>query len=384
MAKQRFILLNKVLLEDNEEVRKIKTLKQREEEYAYLLGPIEYTIALYYFDNRKLKDRDGVKALKNIKMNYFKDLSYFKEPLEQKIITQLSLALRETETTRHELLLAISYILWSIDNRTWTGDNRAYLDWLLNFFGMMDKKEKKEFRKKYYELGKEFGIDEEKIRVMTAGGGELGEDVYEPSEEDEAWSKKDSEYFAMSDDEKCRHLIKCNDAIESSRVLIDLIDQMERYFKNGSYIKIVQIADKIKDAKIEKRVREIIYSMKAEALICMKDYENAENAAQELIGFSRNYPMGHFHRAVIRFHNNDLKGALEVLDKTIEVAEKVNMRHPQYYMLKADILKKLENEDYKRFEKLAQDVDKENTANIKDFADEAGIDAEEFEDFMGK
>ena len=115
----------------------------------------------------------------------------------------------------------------------------------------------------------------------------------------------------------------------------------------------MQIADKIKDAKIEKKMREVVYSMKAEALICMKDYEKAENAAQDLIEFSRNYPMGYFNRAVIRFHNNDLKGALEILDKTIEIAEKSNMRHPQYYMLKADILKKLGNEDYKRFEKLA-------------------------------
>src|SRR3989338_4015209 len=128
-------------------------------------------------------------------------------------------------------------------------------------------------------------------------------------------------------------------------------------------------------------MREVVYSMKAEALICMKDYEKAENAAQDLIEFSRNYPMGYFNRAVIRFNNDDLKGALEILDKTIEVAEKVDMKHFQYYKLKADILKKLGNEDYKRFEKLAQDIDKENTAKLKNFVDKAGLD---IEDFMGK
>ena len=146
----------------------------------------------------------------------------------------------------------------------------------------------------------------------------------------------------------------------------------------------MQIADKIKDANAEKKTREIIYSMKAEALICMKEYKEAESAAQELIAFSDNYPMGYFNLAVIRFHNNDLKGALEILDKTIEVAEKVNMRHFQYYMIKADILKKLGDEDYKRFEKLAQDVHKENDAKLKNFADEAGLDIEDFNDFMGK
>ncbi len=381
MTKQKFIPPNRLLLEDNEEVKKIKSLQQREEEYAYLLGPIEHTISLYYYENRKLKDKDVAKMLKNLRSNYSQNLDFFKEPLEKEILIQLSLALQDTETMHRELYLSISYIIWSIDNRTWTGDNRAYLDWVLNFFGMMDKKEKKEFKKKYDELGKEFGIEEEKIRAMTAGSEELDENIYELSDEEKAWGKEDSEYFSMSDDEKCAYLLKCNDKLELSKVLIDLMDQMETYFKNGSFIKIVQISDKIKDAKIEKKTREIIYSMKAEALICMKEYEKAENAAQELIAFSRDYPMGYFHRAIIRFHNNDLKAALEILDKTIEVAEKVNMRHFQYYMLKADILKKLGNEDYKRFEKLAQDVNKENEAKFKDFADEAGLD---IEDFMGK
>ena len=359
-------------------------MQQREEEYAYLLGPIEYTIASYYSKNRKLKDKDVAKMLKNLRSNYSQNLDFFKEPLEKEIIIQISLALQDTETMHRELYLSISYIIWSIDNRTWTGDNRAYLNWVLNFFGMMDKKEKKEFKKKYDELGKEFGIEEEKIRAMTAGSEELDEYIYEPSHEEEAWSKEDSEYFAMSDDEKCNFLLKCDDKNKSSEVLLELLGQMEMYFKNGSFNKIVQIADKIKDAKIEKKTMEIIYSMKAEALICMKEYEKAENAAQELIAFSRDYPMGYFHRAIIRFQNNDLKGALEILDKTIEVAEKVNMKHFQYYMLKADILKKLGNEDYKRFEKLAQDTEKETDAKLKNFADETGLDIEDFKDFTGK
>ena len=384
MTKQKFIPLNRLLLEDNEEVKRIKSLQQREEEYAYLLGPIEHTITSYYSKNRNLKDKDIVKILKNLRLNYSQNLDFFKEPIEKEILIQLSLALQDTDTMHRELYLSISYIIWSIDNRTWTGDNRAYLDWALNFFGMMDKKEKKEFKKKYDRLGKEFGIEEEKIRVMTAGSEELDEDMHEPSEEEKAWSKEDSEYFAMSDEEKCNYLLKCNDKNKSNEFLLDLLDQMEMYFKNGSFAKIVQIADKIKDAEVEKRTREIIYSMKAEALICMKEYEKAENAAQELIEFSRNYPMGYFNRAVIRFHNNDLKGALEILDKTIEIAEKVNMKHFQYYMLKADILKKLGNGDYERFEKLAQDVNKENEAKLKNFVDEAGLDIEEFKDFMGK
>ena len=384
MTKQTFIPLDNLLLEDNEKVKKIKSLQQREEEYAYILGPIEHAVASYYSENRELKDKGIVKMLKNLRSNYSKNLDFFKEPLEKEILIQLSLALQDTETRRRGLYLSISYILWSIDNRSWTGDNKAYLDWLLNFFGMMDADEKKQFKKKYDNLGKEFGIEEKKIRVMTAGGDELDEDLYEPSEEEKAWIKEDAKYFAMSDEEKCDYLLKCNDKNKSSEVLLDLLNQMAMCLESGSFVKVVQIADKIKDARTGKKMREIIYSMKVEALICMKEYGKAESAAQELIAFSRDYPMGYFHRAVIRFNNDDLKGALEILDKTIEVAEKVNLKHFQYYMLKADILKKLGNEDYKRFEKLAQDINKENEAKLKNFADETGLDIEEFKDFMGK
>lgn len=378
MTKQKFISINRLLLEDNEDVKHIKSLQQREEEYAYLLGPIEHAIASYYSENRKLKDKDAAKMLKNLRSNYSQNLDFFKEPLEKEILIQLSLALQDTETMHRELYLSISYILWSIDNCSWIGDNKAYLDWLLNFFGMMDKEEKKEFKKKYGRLGKEFGIEEEKIRAMTMGSDEFDdEEVYEPNEKENKWSKEDSEYFAMSDEEKCNYLLKCDDKNKSSEVLLDLLNQMEMHFKNGSFAKVVQIADKIKDAKAEKKMREIIYSMKAEALICMKEYKGAENAAQELIAFSRDYPMGYFHRALIRFYNTDLKGALEVLDKTIEVAEKVNMRHFQYYILKADILKKLGDGRYKEFEDIARKIEKRNLQMIKEKAEKFGFDLED-------
>ena len=54
------------------------------------------------------------------------NLDFFKEPLEKEIIIQLSLALQDTDTMHRELYLSISYIIWSIDNRTWTGDNKSH------------------------------------------------------------------------------------------------------------------------------------------------------------------------------------------------------------------------------------------------------------------
>lgn len=185
----QFIPLKKLLMEDNEEVKKIKTIYKREEEYANILGPIEIAIAGFYLENRKLKDKSIVKAIKNIKSNYYKELEYFEKPIEKVIMIASSAALQKRKKTRHEFLLVLSYILWSIDNRRWLGYPRAYLDWLLSFFGMIEQREKRELEKRFGELEKNLEI----------------------TIEDEEWSRKDSEYFAMSDDEKYEYLLKCEE-----------------------------------------------------------------------------------------------------------------------------------------------------------------------------
>lgn len=197
MKNREFIPLNKLLLEDNEEVKKIKTIYKKEEEYADILGPIEYSIADFYSESKKLKDKDVVKAIKNIRLNYYRDLDYFKKPIEKEILISISFALQEKRITRHEFLLVLGYILWCIDNRKWMNNPRAYLDWVLNFFGMMGKDEKEKFEKRFDELGEKFDIDKEKIEIMK---GSLKD--FEISREDEEWSRKDSKRFAMYDDEK--------------------------------------------------------------------------------------------------------------------------------------------------------------------------------------
>ena len=382
MEKQKFIPLNRLLLEDNEHLKQIKSLQQREEEYAYLLGPIEETIALHYSENRKLKDKDVTRILKNLRANYSMNLDFFKEPLEKEILIQLSFAAQYNNTMHRELFLAISYILWSIDNRNWIGDSRAYLDWVLNFFGMMDKKEKMEFKEKYDALGKKFGIEEEKIRVMTSGSDDLDEEAYEPSDEEKEWSKEESKYFAMSDSEKCEYFLKCKDEGESLMALKELMELSEQYLQNGEFEKSLSILNRLASGELNKELREVILSLRIECLICLKDYTRAENRIEELIHQNKDYPMAYFHRAVISFKENNLKDALEHTEESIRAAEKVDMRHPQYYQMKANILKKLGDDNYKKFEKIAENLAKDNFKMLKKFSEENGINMDEFEELM--
>ncbi len=64
------ISLSEYLEPDTPEVLEIKSLSGIEYEYSEWLGAIEFTIASYYIDNRKLRDKNVISALKNINRTY--------------------------------------------------------------------------------------------------------------------------------------------------------------------------------------------------------------------------------------------------------------------------------------------------------------------------
>lgn len=122
----------------------IKTVHKREEEYAPLLGPIEYIIARYYLIYPRTTDDDVARALKNFKENY--DGTFDGESLECALQVAaregLKLYSKTRKISKHEFLLVIDYILWAISNRNWMGDERAYLKWICNFFELTDSEGK--------------------------------------------------------------------------------------------------------------------------------------------------------------------------------------------------------------------------------------------------
>ncbi len=130
---ENFIPLKNLLKEDNEQIKKLKTLFKREAEYSIVLAGIEIPIKSYYQFHKNIKDKDVVKILKNIKANYDKNIDFFQEELEQMIMCMLSITLQTKKITKHEFFLAIDYILWSISNRDYLGPT-GYLDWLQDFF----------------------------------------------------------------------------------------------------------------------------------------------------------------------------------------------------------------------------------------------------------
>ncbi|MFH1721424.1 MAG: hypothetical protein ABH950_02330 [Candidatus Altiarchaeota archaeon] len=131
----------KDLLVDETPNSKIKTIYTREEEYVYLLEPVESVIVEYWLEDHKITDKQVAKALKKFLKNPFKDYDPSKRPFEYNIQYALSIGLQEQATTRNELNAVIEYLLWSIDNRSWMRDKQAYLKWLSAFLGYIDRSE---------------------------------------------------------------------------------------------------------------------------------------------------------------------------------------------------------------------------------------------------
>lgn len=141
--------------------------------------------------------------------------------------------------------------------------------------------------------------------------------------------------------------------------------QAEELIKRGLFKEAQTEIEKIIPKEMEKQIKEVLYSMKIECLTCLKEYVDAEKEAEKLIVYSPSYPMGYFHKAVISWNLQKNDEAMIWINKTIECAEEQKMQHPQYYMLKATILKKQGDKRYQEYEKFAERVQKENNKMLK-------------------
>lgn len=170
------------LLPDTPEVKKIKSLLGREYEYAEYIGMVEYAIARYFYEfDRKTKDKEAILALKNIRKNCSKNISFFNQKLEKEIIRSLISVLEEKPITHHELKLVIDYVLDVIDNRSWMEDEQAYIKWVAYVMDLFTKKEKEEYEKSIRKLAAEMGLSSKHADLMLMKGEE--EDYFEFVEE---------------------------------------------------------------------------------------------------------------------------------------------------------------------------------------------------------
>ena len=207
------ISLSEYLEPDTPEILEIESLEFKEPEYIMYLGAIEYSVALYYYeDDRKIKDKDVIVALENIKLNYESDLSFFSRDLEIQIIDYLIGSLSEEPITHHEFRLVIDYVLQSIENRTWMEDEQAYVKWIAYVLGFYSEAEAIKYEKDFKRIAKKRGMSDEDIDLLLFKSPE--EDFPEAMGfgispgEDTGKSKEEMDFDLMPDDEKYNFLLE--------------------------------------------------------------------------------------------------------------------------------------------------------------------------------
>jgi len=242
--------LSRYLKPDTPETNKIKSLQGKEYEYGDYLGTIEYSIARYFYENdRKIKDKDAVAALTNIKNNCDKNISFFKQGLEIEIIENLIELLDDEPISHHEFELAIDYVLEVIDNRSWMEDEQAYLKWATYAMGLFTEQESEEYEKSIKKFAAKIGLSSKHADLMLMKGDE--EDYFEFVEnyeaedreeltEEELVTEMEKKFLSMPEDEKFDFLLE-NGSEFYELVGLYISDLSER----GEFDKIQNLYEKL-------------------------------------------------------------------------------------------------------------------------------------------
>lgn len=210
--------LSRYLKPDTPETKEMKSLQGKEYEYSDYLGTIEYSIARYFYENdRKIKDKDAVAALNNIKNNYDKKISFFEQDLEIEIIENLIELLEDEPISHHEFKLAIDYVLEVIDNRSWMEDDQAYLKWAAYVMGLFTEKEREEYETEIRKLAARMGFSSKHADLMLMKGEEedyfefvekYGAEGTEELTDEELIAEMENRFLSMPEDEKFDFLLE--------------------------------------------------------------------------------------------------------------------------------------------------------------------------------
>ncbi len=157
---------------ENLEKEKLKNIENREWDYLEILASLEFTVTLYYLEHPDITDADAVLALEKFLNDY--DADFEKESLEECLqinaMRELKKYVKIRKISKHEFSLIVKHVLWAISNRDWVPDERAYLNWLCNFFGLLSKVEKREFDRFYRDVAQTYGISKSKLAEMNPFG----------------------------------------------------------------------------------------------------------------------------------------------------------------------------------------------------------------------
>jgi tetratricopeptide (TPR) repeat protein len=137
----------------------------------------------------------------------------------------------------------------------------------------------------------------------------------------------------------------------------------------------------IKKLETEPRIREVIEGISTECLIALKRTDEARRSVRKLLRANPENPHAHLYKAQLELFSNAPEQALGTIDECIRCAQKDKLEHFDYYLVKADILKRLGRE-YKEWEEKGDRLRQESLQKLKTEAKAAGLECKEQNGFI--
>lgn len=100
---------------------------------------------------------------------------------------------------------------------------------------------------------------------------------------------------------------------------------------------------------------DMLLGLELESCIVSKNFDEANKRVEELIKRNNKNPHAYFYNAQLLFYQSKLSEALFSIDKCLEIAEE-KIPHPDFYLLKSQILRELDNDEYIYFENKAKEL----------------------------
>jgi len=108
---------------------------------------------------------------------------------------------------------------------------------------------------------------------------------------------------------------------------------------------------------LDKEFIKIIRGLHIECLFAQEKYNDASLKIEELLKFDNNNPHVYFYKAQLMYSNSKFDEALRLINACLDISEKT-IPHPDFYMMKATILKKQDNDEYIYYEKKSNKLKK--------------------------
>jgi len=108
--------------------------------------------------------------------------------------------------------------------------------------------------------------------------------------------------------------------------------------------------------ELPKDILIMLLGLETEGYIVNEDYETAIKKIEGMLMKDSNNPHAYFYKSQVLFKQNKLQDALNNINLCLEKSEKITLPHPDFFLLKSMILKKLDNDEYLYYENKAKQL----------------------------